>query len=295
MDRVRIAAHAKTNLVLRVLDREPSGFHRIETLFALLELHDELTVEITDGGISVSTEGTNTNTGPETENLAYRAADSILEATNRPFGVHIRLNKSIPVQAGLGGGSSDGAAALRAVNELTGNVLTEKEILSFAAKLGSDVPFFASRAAFAIGRGRGEKITEVPGPSRTPALIVQPGFGVSTRVAYESLAASRLGSEPRTTPKLPEGGIAGWREVQDLSSNDFEEVLFKKAPQLGAIFTRLERTGPMLTRLCGSGSAMIAIYSTAAARNVAMAGFQDVEKVIPTAIRAIPAPESSLA
>ena len=106
MNRVRIAAHAKANLTLRILDREPSGYHNLETLFSLLELHDVLEVERIESGIEFSARGA--DTGPEHQNLAYRAADLVLDATGRKFGVKIALTKSIPVQAGLGGGSSHG-------------------------------------------------------------------------------------------------------------------------------------------------------------------------------------------
>jgi 4-diphosphocytidyl-2-C-methyl-D-erythritol kinase len=254
-----------------------------------LELHDEITVEKTEENITVAVVGA--DTGPVTENLAYRAADTVLEACNRPFGVHIQLKKSIPVQAGLGGGSSDGAATLLAVNKLAGNVVPIDQIMLFAAELGSDVPFFASGAAFAVGRGRGERIFEVLGPSAVPALIVLPGFGVRTREAYESLAAKRLGRELPGAPKLSESGFVGWSEIQHVSANDFEEVLFETELRLREYFTRLQQTGPMLTRLCGSGSAIIAIYASAAERDGATAEFRDAQQVIPTGIRAAPASE----
>jgi len=115
-DRVRIAAHAKANLFLRVLARETSGFHSIESLFTLLELADELVVQRIAQGIELEVQGA--DTGPTEDNLAYRAAALMLEATGRRFGVRIALTKNIPVQAGLGGGSSDAAAALHAVNAL---------------------------------------------------------------------------------------------------------------------------------------------------------------------------------
>ncbi len=289
MNRVSIAAHAKANLKLRVLNREPSGYHNLETLFALLELHDVLEVERIESGIELSTHGA--EVGPEQQNLAFRAADRVLAATGRKFGVKISLTKSIPVQAGLGGGSSDGAAALHAVNLLADEAVPERELLEFGAKLGSDVPFFVSRAAFAIGRGRGERITEVAGPRAKPALVLQPEFGVSTRGAYESLAASRSGKQLSHPPKMQESGLDNWPTIVEASSNDFEEVLFAQMPRLYEHFTRLANTGPIMTRLCGSGSAIIAVYSTAAERDDAKREFTDVELVIPTQVRARRAPE----
>jgi 4-diphosphocytidyl-2-C-methyl-D-erythritol kinase len=271
------------------LDREPSGYHKIETLFALLDLHDVLTVERRDDGISVDVDGA--DTGPEHQNLAYRAAKKMLDAADRRFGVNIHIEKSIPVQAGLGGGSSDGAAALHAVNMLLGDCISQAQILQIAAELGSDVPFFASRTAYAIGRGRGEQLISVPGPERAPALVVKPRFGVSTREAYELLAQSRRDTEPAQSPTLPDAGIADWPAIMKVTGNDFEDVLFARVPALRNLHVMLQETAPLITRLCGSGSAMIAVYATDSDRDGAMVGFTAVDHVIPTAIRAEPAEE----
>lgn len=285
---LRVSAFAKTNLFLHVLAREVSGFHNIETLFALLELHDELTIEKTEGGIEIDVEGA--DTGPERQNLAYRAADKILGATGRAFGVNIRLTKAIPVQAGLGGGSSDGAATLLAVNALAGNSVPEKQILQFAGELGSDVPFFASRAAFAIGWGRGERLLEIPGPCGAPALIVLPGFGVSTKEAYESLSVHRAGGKAYHPRVLDCENLTDWDTIKHQSANDFEDVLLDRKPALRDVFSRLEESEPILTRLCGSGSAIIAIYNSESDRDRVRYSFSDTDLVIPTNIRAEPAP-----
>ena len=132
-ERLTIRAHAKTNLLLRVLAREESGYHDLETIFALLELHDTVHVERSAGGIELDVQGA--DTGPAEDNLASRAADLVLEATGRQFGVRITLEKRIPVQAGLGGGSSDGAAVLHAVNALADNAVPRHELLQFAAAI----------------------------------------------------------------------------------------------------------------------------------------------------------------
>lgn len=285
---LRVPAYAKTNLFLHVLAREVSGFHNIETLFALLELHDELTIEKTDGGIELAVDGA--DTGPERQNLAYRAADKILGATGRTFGVNIRLTKAIPVQAGLGGGSSDGAATLLAVNALAGNSVPDAQILQFAGELGSDVPFFASRAAFAIGWGRGERLLEIPGPKSAPALIVLPGFGVSTKEAYESLSVHRAGGKAYHPRVLDCENFVDWETIRHQSANDFEAVLLDRKPALRDVFSHLEETAPLITRLCGSGSAIIAVYNSESQRDSVQDSFSEAELVIPTNIRAEPAP-----
>src|SRR5262249_32319670 len=155
------------------------------TLFTLLELADEITVETTSAGIDLQVEGA--DTGPADENLATRAAEMVLAATGQRIGVRIRLIKKIPTRAGLGGGSSDGAATLHAVNALLGNPVPRHEILQFASRLGSDVPFFASHAPMALGWGRGERLFRLPSLPAVAALVAVPPFGVSTPEAYRQI------------------------------------------------------------------------------------------------------------
>src|SRR3989441_1639850 len=139
-DGVRVAAHAKLNLLLRILAREAHGrgYHQIETAFALLELADELVVRRAESGVALTVHGP--DLGPPQANLAVRAAQALLEATGSRFGVTLELTKRIPVRAGLGGGSSDAAAALHAVNALAGNVLPRHELLHLGVRLGPDGP-----------------------------------------------------------------------------------------------------------------------------------------------------------
>src|SRR5205807_3365575 len=122
--------------------------------------------------------------GPVEDNLAVRAARVVLDATDRKFGVAIELTKRIPVRAGLGGGSSDAAAALHAVNALAGDAVPRHELLHFAARLGADVAFCAGGAALAVAWGRGERQFRLPAPPSLPALIAIPAIEVSTPDAY---------------------------------------------------------------------------------------------------------------
>lgn len=258
--RVAIQAHAKANLFLRVLSREESGFHSLETLFALLDLHDEIEVERTASGVSLSVEGA--DAGPERENLAYRAADAVLDATGRGFGVRVHLRKRIPVRAGLGGGSSDAAATLHAVNALAGGVVPRHELLQFAARLGSDVPFFLTGAPLALAWGRGERLFRLTPPPIAPALVAVPPFGVSTAEAYGRLKETgdlvRRGSV-----LLEDEAFRTWGGIARLGGNDFESVIFAAIPQLRELFERIAETRPLLVRMTGSGSAIVALYKTA--------------------------------
>lgn len=288
-DRVRIAAHAKANLFLRVLARETSGYHSLETLFTLLELADQLTVERTAAGIELSVDGA--DTGPAEENLAYRAAKLVLAATGERFGVRIHLRKQIPVRAGLGGGSSDGAAALQAVNRLARDVVPRHEILQFAARLGSDVPFFASGAPFALAWGRGERLYRLPPPAPAPALLALPPFGLGTAETYQRLDAARTQDLQRGAVALDADALASWGSIARLGGNDLENIVFGKEPPLKTLFERMAQTGPVLVRMSGSGSALIAVYRNEQQRDGAALELGERDhRLIKTATRAQAAP-----
>lgn len=267
IERVTVTAYAKANLFLRVLAREDSGYHALETLFTLLELHDDLTVERIPQGIELTVEGA--DTGPAEQNLAYRAAQMVLGATGNRFGVRIALTKRIPVQAGLGGGSSDGAAALTAVNRLAGDAVPRHELLQFAAKLGSDVPFFASGAAFALAWGRGERLFRLTAPKPAPVLLAVPPYGIGTKLAYDMIDAARATDSPRGCVVLDAAAFDTWGGIARLGGNHFESVVFAREPALRELFERIAETRPLLVRLSGSGSAIAAVYKNVAERDAA--------------------------
>jgi 4-diphosphocytidyl-2-C-methyl-D-erythritol kinase len=269
-DAVRVQAHAKLNLFLRILARESSGFHQIETAFALLELSDELVVRRTASGGGVTLEVDGPDLGPVDENLAVRAARMVLDATGNQFGVAITLTKRIPVRGGLGGGSSDGAAALHAVNALAGNVVPRHEVLHFAAKLGSDVTFFAGGAPLALAWGRGERQFRVGAPPAAPVLIAVPKTQVSTPEAYAWWDEQNRSPAPRGPIALDADALSTWGSIGRLGGNDFETVVFGKHPELRALYERIAQTGPVWVRLCGSGSAIAAVYKKDAERDEAV-------------------------
>src|SRR6266581_2165063 len=291
-DAVHIAAHAKINLFLRILAREASGFHQIETAFALLELADELHLSRTDSGVTLAVNGP--DLGPADENLAVRAARAVLDATGNRFGVAITLTKRIPVRAGLGGGSSDGAAALHAVNVLAGNAVPRHELLQFAAKLGADVSFFASGAALALAWGRGERQFRLPAPPSLPALVVVPPVQVATPDAYAWWDEQNVTPASRGPVTLDPDALSTWGSIGRLGGNDFETVVFGKRPELRSLFERVAETGPVWVRLCGSGSAIAAVYKKESERENAVQRLGEKNQaVIRTSTRQSPAPAPS--
>ena len=286
---VRVAAHAKLNLVLRILARETSGYHQIETAFALLELADELEVRRVESGVALEVDGP--DLGPADDNLAVRAARAVLEATGNRFGVALRLTKRIPVRAGLGGGSSDAAAALHAVNALAGNPVPRHELLHLATRLGADVAFCASGAPLALAWGRGERLFRAPAPPAAPALIAVPSIAVATPDAYRWWDEANPTPVSRGPVVLDVEALATWGSIGRLGGNDFESPVFAKHPELRALYERLAGTGPVWVRLCGSGSAVAAVYKKEkerddAAERVGTKG----QRLIATTTRATAAP-----
>ena len=276
---------------MRVLAREArTGFHQIETAFALVELADELVVTRTVRGVELTVHGP--DLGPPEENLVVRGARAVLDATGHKFGVTLELTKRIPVRAGLGGGSSDAAAALHAVNLLAGNAIPAHELLHFATRLGADVAFFASGAPCAVAWGRGERLFRFAPPQALPALIALPAppLGVATPDAY------RWWDEMHPDPPPPRGPVvldadafAAWGSIGRLGGNDFEIPVFGKHPPLRALFERLAGTHPYWVRLCGSGSAVAAVYGDERRReDAAMILGEKQQRLIATVTRARP-------
>ena len=290
MTTLRVLAHAKVNLFLRILARETSGFHQIETAFALLELADELVVQRTDAGVALEVEGGGPDLGPADDNLAVRAARAILDATGNRFGVAIRLTKRIPVRAGLGGGSSDAAAALHAVNALADNAVPRQELLHFATKLGADVAFFAGGAPLAVAWGRGERQFRVAAPPSQPALIAVPPIEVSTPDAYRWWDEQNPSPTSRGPVTLDTDALSSWGSIGRLGGNDFEATVFGKHPELRALYERMAGTGPVWVRLSGSGSAIAAVYKKERERDDAVQRLgEKQQRLIKTATRAVPA------
>jgi len=294
-DRLKTLAHAKVNLFLRILAREHSGFHQIETAFLLLELADEIEVRRIDRGVQLDVDGP--DLGPVEENLAVRAAKAVLEATGANFGVEIQLAKKIPTRAGLGGGSSDGAAILHVVNALAGNAVPRHELNHLAARLGSDVAFFAAGVPAALGWGRGERLLALTPPPAAPALIALPrGVEVSTPDAYRWWDQSGMHEGSRGPVVLETGSLSSWGSVGRLGANDFELPVFGKHPEVRTLFERMAETRPYWVRMSGSGSAVAAVYRTERDRDDAISrlGTKDQTSIASTT-RAIPAAPPAVA
>jgi 4-diphosphocytidyl-2-C-methyl-D-erythritol kinase len=248
---MQLFAPAKINLSFAIKGRRADGFHEIETLMAPISLADRLTLETSaevDGGIDFSCDDLSLPSGEG--NLVVRAAKLFRETANITTGVKIVLEKTIPHGAGLGGGSSDAASTLLGLNELFGTRLNESDLITLAAQLGSDVPFFIVRSA-AICRGRGEIVNPTSLVARFDLLLLKPDFGVPTSWAYGRWKES---SELPGVDYSPQE-FGGFR-----FTNDLERPVFEKFVLLGHLKTWLRgqpEVGAAL--MSGSGSTVFAI------------------------------------
>jgi 4-diphosphocytidyl-2-C-methyl-D-erythritol kinase len=259
----RVAAQAKVNLRLRILAREDSGYHQLETLFLRLELADDLLVRLTDGTrtLDVGGEIDPRLVGPTERNLAWRAAQAYAEATGWPTGFAIELEKRIPVGGGLGGGSADAGAVLRALDAMAPSPIGEIALLALAATLGADVPFLASERAFALAWGRGERLLALPPPTEREVLLVLPPFAVNTAEAYRWLAAARAesASSPEATGVLDPTALADWSAIARLATNDFESVVAARHPVVATLVARLHALDCAPAMMSGSGSSVFGV------------------------------------
>jgi 4-diphosphocytidyl-2-C-methyl-D-erythritol kinase len=251
----RTLAQAKVNLSLRVLAKEPDGFHSIETVFLRIALGDDVRVHVRE--LTRTLRCGVMRDEPEEKNLAYRAAELFAEKTGWPHGFEIVIKKRIPIGGGLGGGSADAAAVLRILNALAEKPLAAKELGDLAARLGSDVPFLVSDATMAIGWGRGEKLLQLPPlPTRDIHLFLPP-FGIDTTEAYALLDEYR-GDRPGEQPDFTAEMFADWESAARHSSNDFEPVIRARWPVIDALLRRGEEHA-LFYRMSGSGSTVFKI------------------------------------
>lgn len=253
----RVEAQAKLNLFLRIVGREESGYHQLETLFQRIALADTVTVRT---GVNGRTIDCSADAGPGEKNLAYRAAVAYVEAAGGPAGFAIEIEKRIPVGGGLGGGSADAAAVLRALNALAEKPLDAKTLGAIAFSLGADVPYLLSTHALAFGAGRGEQLFAFsPMPARQVLLAVPP-FGVSSADAFGWFAAQKAARHSGTRATLQFGRQLEWRMIVAQAANDLESVVAAHHPEIAMLRDELRRSGAIIAQMSGSGSVVFGVY-----------------------------------
>jgi len=258
---LQLHAFAKINLGLRILGRRPDGYHEIQTVYQTVGLHDRLWLELGARGAGIDLACDDPEVPGGRKNLVYQIAARWKRARHFRGAIRIRLEKAIPAGAGLGGGSSDAAATLVALERLTGDRLSPAARFRLAAATGSDVPFFLWGGR-ALGLGRGEKVYPLPDLARWHCLVVFPGRSVSTAQAYRE-AGRRLTKNRRTSSIAFFGARPHFSpEVSGPAENDFEAVIFARWPELASLKRRLIQAGAKVASLTGSGSAVFALFDS---------------------------------
>jgi 4-diphosphocytidyl-2-C-methyl-D-erythritol kinase len=261
MPSLSVRAFAKINLGLRVLGRRPDGYHEIRTVYQAISLADQIDVSLSakPGEIVVGCDDPSVPSGRS--NLVYRACETWRRVRRLDRGMSVEIAKKIPAASGLGGASSDAAAAVLALERLAGERLPPAQLMELAAGLGSDVPFFLLGGR-ALGCGRGEEVYPLPDLPRRHCIVIWPGFAHYTAEAYAALSA---GLTPELKPRSiysfgmwPQFPLNEWGPAE----NDFERVVFAKWPELRQLKRQLLRAGAEVASLSGSGTAVYAIFNS---------------------------------
>jgi 4-diphosphocytidyl-2-C-methyl-D-erythritol kinase len=282
---VRLPAFAKINLCLHVMGKRPDGYHELRTIFQAISLHDTLELSITPGSSGFHftlTSNDATLLGPE--NLAARAVVAMQREIGFIGNVTAHLEKKIPVARGMGGGSSDAAAAMIGMLRLTGKNVPLARLMEVAAGLGADVPFFLFGGR-ALAVNRGDEIYPLPNAPKQTIVVVSPlDIGVSTKDAFQWISAE-LTKRPEP-PRIWGFCALCWSRQGAGLSNDFEGPVFDRHPRLEEIRDGLLKRGAADAALAGSGSAVFGIFrNPARARRAARAFPEDSVFVVETLSR----------
>ena len=255
---VTVLARAKVNLHLEVIGRRPDGFHELRTVLQTIDLHDTLELRsATHGRVSLRSEPSGTVPDDE-RNLIVQAVHRLATAMAIEPSLDIRLQKRIPVGAGLGGGSADAAATLLALCQLWEETPPPELVWQVAAALGSDVPFFLTGGT-AVGVGRGEEIYPLPPIPELALVVAWPRQAVSTAAVYAALDVEADWRAPARWPSLVAAGRQSW-QVWGAMSNDLQPVVEAMVPAVARVRQAIAATGPVLAAVTGSGGASFGVY-----------------------------------
>jgi len=275
MTRASLRTPAKINLGLRILGRRADGYHELESLFLPLDLADEAAVEPRrEPGVALRLEGDCAGVPADAGNLASRAARAFAEAAGLPGGLRVHLRKRIPAAAGLGGGSSDAGAVLRALAALHPERVSPERLRALALELGADVPFFLDPRPSRVG-GIGERIEPVEGVPSLALLLVHPGAPLPTAEVYRAWDALAPAARRRADPggRLPPAGTSLEAWVAGQVANDLEPAAVRLCPAIARLRPRLVERGALAVGLSGSGPTLFGLFSSPAAADRAARAF----------------------
>lgn len=264
MKSLKLKAPAKVNYRLDVLRKRADGYHDLRMVMQRIDLCDDIEITLTNRGeirVACGMEGVPSGQG----NIAWQAADALVQLSARKVGLNIAITKNIPVAAGLGGGSSDAASVLIGVNELLELNLPDERLMEIGVKLGADVPFFIFRKT-ALAEGIGERLSPVEGLPPVWLVLVNPNIHVSTAWVYQNLQLTKT----RDTYKLPRF-CNRIEDVCMLLSNDLETVTIQRFPIIQEIKEKLLSVGASGVLMSGSGPTVFGVFTDEATARQAAA------------------------
>ena len=269
----RVNAYAKVNLTLDVTGKRADGYHDILSIMRIVDIYDVVTMELNETGIIELT--TNLSWLPtDSGNIAYKAAQAVLEAAKSGCGVKIHIHKNIPCGAGMGGGSADGAAVLALLNKLMGDKLSEQQLLGLGAKIGADIPF-CLMGGTCIASGIGEKLEPIKSQGDVPILVVKPEVSISTAQMYNVIDTAHISKRPLThkmKQALEDGDITA---IAGELCNVMEPPAIEQHSVIGAIRDKMLEEGASGAMMTGSGSAVFGIFETVDAVEQAAKAFEN--------------------
>lgn len=258
---MRLRAMAKINLGLDIIGKREDGYHEVRMIMQTIRMYDVLEIrKKTSPGISLST---NLPYIPcDERNLVYKAAKILMDEFHVEEGLSMKLTKSVPVAAGMAGGSSDAAAAFVGVNRLFHLGLSEEELMKRAVQVGADVPYCVMRGT-ALAEGIGEKLTRLPDLPGCYILIGKPGINVSTRTAYENLALNEIRRRPDIDGMICDIKNKDLYSMTGKMENVFEPGIMAKYPVIREIRDLMEKQGALKAMMSGSGPTVFGIFDDA--------------------------------
>jgi 4-diphosphocytidyl-2-C-methyl-D-erythritol kinase len=271
---ITVFAPAKINVILRILDRRPDGFHNLWSIMQTVALEDEVQIRLRADRQDIHLRCDATQLAADQSNLVYRAAAAVLARAQQSIGLDIELRKRIPMGAGLGGGSSDAAATIIGLNYLLRLEWSPTQMADVGQSLGSDVPFFLF-APSAFVAGRGETVRPIVVEGVRWVVLVNPGFGVNTKWAYQELAATRTAVTPLSLiqRELDQQSQVSWAQLIAAAENDFEAPVFADHGKLREIKRSLQAHGAEIALLSGSGATVFGLFADEARARLAQAQF----------------------
>lgn len=271
MDQIRLKANGKINIGLDVTGKRADGYHLVKMILQTVDLYDDVLVRKIPEGIQVKT---NKPFIPcDERNLAYKAAKAVIEYCGIKEGVRIDIGKRIPVAAGMAGGSTDAAAVLKAMDKMFELGLSMEVLDELAVKLGADVPFCMRRGTY-LAEGIGEELTKLPDMPHCYCLLVNPGFGVSTKQAYERIDEIEDLKHPDIERIISGLGRKDKWEVADAMGNVLEQAVIPEHPEIGMIKEKMKSLGAIGTMMSGSGPTVFGLFDTEAQQDKAFQAFE---------------------